>query len=128
MTERPDVPSEILVPRDAWADKAAYDATARKLTGLLKENFKKYETGASAEVKAAGPVSCLPSGRWERASLFLRCCCECAAATDVEAKELKRRRGGGKTRRRSVPPVALLFGTPTVAGQPAYHHASIWTP
>ena len=56
VTECPSVPSEILVPRNAWADKAGYDAAARKLSDLFKENFKKYEAGATAEVKAAGPV------------------------------------------------------------------------
>ncbi len=56
ITECPNVPSEILVPRHAWADKTAYDAVARKLAGLFKENFKTYEAGVSAEVKAAGPV------------------------------------------------------------------------
>jgi len=56
ITECPNVPSEILVPRNAWADKSAYDATAKKLAGLFKENFKTYEAGASAEVKAAGPA------------------------------------------------------------------------
>src|SRR4030095_5972283 len=56
ITECPNVPSDILIPRSAWADNAAYDATARKLAGLFKDNFKTYEAGASAEIKAAGPV------------------------------------------------------------------------
>ncbi len=56
IAECPNVPSGILVPRNAWADKSAYDATARKLAGLFKENFKNYATGAGAEVKAAGPA------------------------------------------------------------------------
>jgi phosphoenolpyruvate carboxykinase (ATP) len=56
VTECPNVPSEILVPRNAWADKAAYDATAKKLAGLFRDNFKTYESGASAEVRAAGPA------------------------------------------------------------------------
>jgi len=55
VTECPNVPQEILVPRSAWADQSAYDATAQKLAELFKENFKKYEAGASAEVRAAAP-------------------------------------------------------------------------
>ena len=56
ITECPGVPAEILVPRITWADQAAFDAAARKLGGLFRENFRKYEAGASAEVRAAGPA------------------------------------------------------------------------
>jgi phosphoenolpyruvate carboxykinase (ATP) len=56
IAECPGIPAEILVPRNAWSDKAAYDATARKLADLFKENFKTYEAGASAEVRGAGPA------------------------------------------------------------------------
>ena len=57
VTECPNVPPDILVPRNAWADKAAYDATAKKLAGLFNKNFETYAAGASAEVKAAAPVA-----------------------------------------------------------------------
>jgi phosphoenolpyruvate carboxykinase (ATP) len=55
VTACPGVSPEILWPRDTWADKAAYDAAARKLAGLFIDNFKQYESGASAEVRAASP-------------------------------------------------------------------------
>jgi phosphoenolpyruvate carboxykinase (ATP) len=55
VTEVPDVPSQILNPRNAWVDKAAYDATAKKLAGLFNKNFETYAGRASAEVKAAAP-------------------------------------------------------------------------
>ena len=54
-TSCPEVPSEILVPRNTWADKAAYDDKAKKVAALFRENFKKYEAQASAEVRAGGP-------------------------------------------------------------------------
>jgi len=53
-TECPGVPAEILRPRGAWADASAYEATANRLVGLFRENFKKYETGATAKIRAAG--------------------------------------------------------------------------
>ena len=56
VTECPGVPKEILTPRSSWADTRTYDAAARKLAELFRKNFKTYETGASAEVRAAGPV------------------------------------------------------------------------
>jgi phosphoenolpyruvate carboxykinase (ATP) len=57
VTECPNVPAEILIPRNVWADKAAFDATAKKLAGLFNKNFAAYEGGVSAEVKAGGPVA-----------------------------------------------------------------------
>ena len=49
----PDVPAEILNPRNAWADKKAYDAQAADLAARFEANFKQFD--ASAEVRAAGP-------------------------------------------------------------------------
>jgi phosphoenolpyruvate carboxykinase (ATP) len=54
-TSCPEVPSEMLMPRNTWADKAAYDEKAKKVAALFRENFKKYESLASAEVRAGGP-------------------------------------------------------------------------
>ena len=51
----PDVPTEMLQPRNTWADKAAYDEKAKKVAQLFRDNFKKYEAQASAEVRAGGP-------------------------------------------------------------------------
>jgi len=51
----PDVPSEILQPRNTWADKDAYDKKARELAARFQENFKKYSDGVSEKVRAAAP-------------------------------------------------------------------------
>jgi phosphoenolpyruvate carboxykinase (ATP) len=55
VTACPGVPSEILWPRDTWADKSAYDAAARKLARLFIDNFRQYDSGAGPEVRAAAP-------------------------------------------------------------------------
>ena len=56
VTQCPGVPSEILVPRDTWADGAAYDAKAKKLADLFLQNFETYADGVNEEVLAAGPA------------------------------------------------------------------------
>jgi phosphoenolpyruvate carboxykinase (ATP) len=48
----PDVPNDVLDPRKAWSDPAAYDAQAKKLAGLFAENFKQYEAAATPDVLA----------------------------------------------------------------------------
>ncbi|ACO46149.1 phosphoenolpyruvate carboxykinase (ATP) [Deinococcus deserti] len=54
-TEVPGVPAEVLNPREAWADKAAYDETARKLARMFRENFKRFEEGVDPAVTASMP-------------------------------------------------------------------------
>jgi phosphoenolpyruvate carboxykinase (ATP) len=48
----PGVPQEILNPRNAWADKAAYDATARKLVEMFQKNFVQFKETVSPETAA----------------------------------------------------------------------------
>jgi phosphoenolpyruvate carboxykinase (ATP) len=52
----PGVDSKILNPRDTWADKAAYDAQARKLVSMFRENFKKFEAHVGKDVLEAAPM------------------------------------------------------------------------
>jgi phosphoenolpyruvate carboxykinase (ATP) len=50
-----DVPREVLSPRGTWSDPAAYDAQARKLAAMFRENFEQYRSEVPASVAAAGP-------------------------------------------------------------------------
>ncbi|MFV0801761.1 phosphoenolpyruvate carboxykinase [Brucella sp. MAB-22] len=52
----PGVDTSILDPRSTWADKAAYDAQARKLVDMFVTNFEKFESHVDHEVKDAAPA------------------------------------------------------------------------
>ncbi|VAX19825.1 Phosphoenolpyruvate carboxykinase [ATP], partial [hydrothermal vent metagenome] len=52
----PGVPAEILIPRNTWADKAAYDEKAAELAKRFVDNFKEYESSVSDEIKSSAPV------------------------------------------------------------------------
>ncbi len=51
----PNVPKNIMNPRDTWADKKAYDATAKKLASMFQENFAKKYPNMPREIVEAGP-------------------------------------------------------------------------
>lgn len=48
------MPSELLMPKNTWEDKEAYDKTAKDLAAHFVENFKKYDT-MPQEIIDAGP-------------------------------------------------------------------------
>lgn len=52
-----NVPNEILIPKNTWTDKQAYDSSALKLAKLFHANFEKYRSGVSQEVLDAAPTS-----------------------------------------------------------------------
>ncbi len=49
----PGIPDEVLDPRQAWADKSAYDRMAKSLVTRFEANFATFETTVSDDVKAA---------------------------------------------------------------------------
>ena len=51
----PGVPTEVLSPRTTWNDDEAYYKMAFKLSNAFRENFKKFESYASEEVRRGGP-------------------------------------------------------------------------
>jgi len=55
--EVPGVASELLDPRGTWDDGEAYDDQATKLADLFRENFTRFESQVSEDVRNAGPHS-----------------------------------------------------------------------
>jgi phosphoenolpyruvate carboxykinase (ATP) len=51
----PNVPNELLSPRNTWKDKTAYDNKSALLAQKIQENFKQFESGVSSEILAAAP-------------------------------------------------------------------------
>ncbi|MDY0189125.1 MAG: phosphoenolpyruvate carboxykinase [Desulfuromonas sp.] len=52
----PDVPDDVLNPKNTWSDKAAYDEKATHLAKAFHANFAKFADGVTEEVRNAGPV------------------------------------------------------------------------
>jgi phosphoenolpyruvate carboxykinase (ATP) len=52
----PDVPSEVLNPRNTWTLKTDYDVRAAALADMFRQNFKTFEGAVGSDVLAAGPL------------------------------------------------------------------------
>ncbi|REB06385.1 phosphoenolpyruvate carboxykinase (ATP) [Sporosarcina sp. BI001-red] len=50
------VPSEVLNPRNAWSDASEYDAKAKELSQLFKDNFKKFDHVSEEILQKGGPI------------------------------------------------------------------------
>ena len=51
----PNVPGNILKPRNTWSDPEAYDRQAGELAELFNENFTKFSDDMPEEIIKAGP-------------------------------------------------------------------------
>jgi phosphoenolpyruvate carboxykinase (ATP) len=51
----PGVPTDVLSSRQTWNNDEAYYETAYKLSEAFRDNFKKYEEFANAEILAGAP-------------------------------------------------------------------------
>ncbi|MCW8979976.1 MULTISPECIES: phosphoenolpyruvate carboxykinase (ATP) [Altibacter] len=53
----PNVPNEVLNPKETWKNKKAYDIQAQELASSFKENFKKFEEFANDEILSGAPIN-----------------------------------------------------------------------
>ncbi|MFD2043220.1 phosphoenolpyruvate carboxykinase (ATP) [Ornithinibacillus salinisoli] len=51
----PGVPDDVLIPKNTWSDKEAFELEAKKLATKFHENFTKFSQ-ASKEIMEAGPI------------------------------------------------------------------------
>jgi len=51
------VPTEVLNPRNAWADGKAYDVKANELANMFRENFKKFGMVSEEITLKGGPIA-----------------------------------------------------------------------
>jgi phosphoenolpyruvate carboxykinase (ATP) len=54
-TTCPNVPDELLNPRNTWADKTSFDDTANLLANKFVKNFEQYAAAANTEIMDAAP-------------------------------------------------------------------------
>jgi phosphoenolpyruvate carboxykinase (ATP) len=53
----PGVPDQVLDARATWPDRGAYEVKARELARLFAANFERFSATASADIKAAAPLT-----------------------------------------------------------------------
>jgi len=70
------VPSELLEPSQAWADKAAYQKTNEKLAGMFSAAFERYSKECAPEGKLlhSSSSSSLTPSEADRFSVYSRRC------------------------------------------------------
>ena len=56
-TEIPGVPTNVLNPRNAWANGEEYDSKAKELADLFRNNFAKFGTVSEEISKKGGPIA-----------------------------------------------------------------------
>jgi len=55
----PNVPNEILHPRNSWGDKKEYNTKREELAQMFIENFEQYASMISQDIKSAAPLIAL---------------------------------------------------------------------
>ena len=52
----PGIPSDLLIPRRAWADQAEYERTVNHLADLFVKNFAQFESAATPAMLEGSPA------------------------------------------------------------------------